>query len=68
MIKVSVNNAVKKLEEGTSVLQALEVLGYEGSAMLGVAVNQTFVSKDNWSQTELKENDKVDILNPVSGG
>ena len=68
MIKVSVNNQSETFEAGTSVSQALEILGYAGKEMLGVAVNQMFVSKDNWENTVLKDFDQVDILNPVSGG
>lgn len=68
MIKVSINNEIQSLAKECSVKQALETLGYEANAMLGVAVNETFVSKDDWAQTLLKENDRVDILNPVSGG
>ncbi len=68
MIKVSINNEIQALANECSVRQALEALGYDANAMLGVAVNQTFVSKADWAQTLLKENDQVDILNPVSGG
>ena len=51
-----------------SVSQALEKLGYANKTMLGIAVNQVFVSKDQWDATTLNDFDKVDILNPVSGG
>ena len=68
MIKVSINNKIETFESSCSVQQAIDVLGYKSDAMLGVAVNQVFVSKDNWIETLLKEGDKMDILNPVSGG
>ncbi len=68
MIKVSINNETEILEIGCSVQQAIDVLGYKSDVMLGVAVNQLFVSKDDWTETLLKDGDKMDILNPVSGG
>jgi len=68
MIKVSINNKLENFEAGTTVLNAIEKLGYAGDAMLGVAVNQIFVSKDDWAEKALEDNDQVDILNPVSGG
>lgn len=68
MIKISINNEIKTFSISCSVKQAIETLGYQSDAMLGVAVNQTFVAKDNWAETMLEDNDKVDILNPVSGG
>jgi len=68
MIKVSINNKPETFESDTTVSQALEKLGYENKKMLGVAINQVFVSKDNWEETILNNFDQIDILNPVSGG
>lgn len=68
MINVSINNKIETFEIGCSVQQAIDKLAYKSNAMLGVAVNQIFVSKDNWTETVLKDGDKMDILNPVSGG
>lgn len=68
MIKVSINNRLEDFEADTSVLKALEKMGYASDAMLGVAINKVFVSKDQWAEKSLKNNDQVDILNPVSGG
>ena len=68
MIQVSINNSLETLDEHCTLLKALEVLGYKKTGMLGIAVNQTFIPKDQWDQTELKDNDQLDILNPVSGG
>lgn len=68
MIQISINNNRQTLETGATVLTALEVLGRENDIMLAVAVNQTFVPKTQWLDTELKDRDEVDILNPISGG
>ena len=68
MIKVSVNNKAETFEDNVTVSQALAKLGYSSDGMLGIAVNQVFVSKDHWEVTTLDEFDQVDILNPVSGG
>jgi thiamine biosynthesis protein ThiS len=68
MIQVSINNHVETLDAHCTVLKALEVLGYDKTGMLGIAINQTFVPKDQWAITELIDQDNIDILNPVSGG
>ncbi len=68
MIQVSINNKQQMLEAGSTVLDALKILGRDNEAMLGVALNQTFVSKTQWAETQLNDKDKVDILNPISGG
>ena len=68
IMKVSINNLIEELDSNTSVLKALKSLGYKSTTMLGVAVNQVFIPKDQWANTYLQENDQVDILNPISGG
>jgi sulfur carrier protein len=68
MIKVSINNKAETFENSLTISQALIKLGYKSDGMLGVAVNQVFVSRDHWEETLLNDLDKVDILNPVSGG
>ncbi len=68
MIQVSINNAIETLDKDCTVLKALETLGYEKTGMLGVAINQIFIPKDQWAEKMLQDQDKVDILNPVSGG
>ncbi len=68
MIQVSINNSPEMLDENCTILKALDMLGYEKKGMLGVAVNQHFISKNRWADTVLNDQDKVDILNPVSGG
>ena len=68
MIHVSINNSLETLNVDCTVLKALDTLGYEKTGMLGIAINQTFIPKDQWADTVLNDHDKVDILNPVSGG
>ena len=68
MINISVNNIIQQLPDNTSIEQAIETLEYKDKTMLGVALNQSFIPKDQWSATQLKNKDQLDILNPVSGG
>lgn len=68
MITVSINNDRVELSNSTTVSDALVKLGYDSDGMLGVAVNKTFVPKDQWPDKQLEDNDQVDILNPISGG
>ena len=68
MIQISINNSLETLDVDCTVLKALDALGYEKKSMLGVAINQTFIPKDQWAETVLNDQDKVDILNPMSGG
>jgi sulfur carrier protein len=68
MIQVSINNDKQTLESGATVQDAIEAIGLADEAMLGVALNMTFVPKDQWLNTRLNDNDQLDVLRPVSGG
>jgi len=68
MIQISVNNAIQHLPERSTIEQVVELLEYNDRTMLGVALNQIFIPKEQWSLTQLKNQDQLDILNPVSGG
>ena len=46
----------------------LQESGYEGKKGIAVAVNESVVPKNEWSQTELTENDKVLIITATQGG
>ena len=66
-ITVSINGEQKALPEACTVQEMLTRLGFAGE-WLGVAVNMTFVPKDAFETTTLKEGDAVDVLAPISGG
>ena len=68
MIQVSINNIQQKLAVGSTIAEALDTLGYADQTMLGVALNQVFIPKDQWANTLLNNNDQLEVLNPVSGG
>ncbi len=64
------------VNEELSLQQLLQQLGYlqphsEWSAATGnfiVAVNQQIVSKALYANTDLNENDSIDILGAITGG
>ncbi len=68
MIDVSVNNSIRQLPDNSSIQEAIEILEFKDDSMLGVALNQVFIPKEQWSATCLKQHDLLDILKPVSGG
>ena len=66
-ITVSINGEKRALPKGCTINEMLLSLGFEGE-WLGVAVNMTFVPKEAFETTTLKEGDEVDVLAPISGG
>lgn len=67
MITVSINNEKKHVAEGTSITQMLQLCGFDKNK-IAVAVNAEFVSRAEYAEYLLENNDKVDVLAPVQGG
>lgn len=42
--------------------------GFDPKDLLVIAVNQTFVPRDRWMDTEVQAADEIDILQPIVGG
>lgn len=68
MITVSLNNEIHELPLDTSIESALSIWGYEQQAAIAVAVNQTFIARQLYPDTLLKDRDQIDIVQPISGG
>ena len=64
---ISVNGELKTFEPDTLTIQ--ELIGEMKFAKgIAVALNETFVMRSKYSETKIKEGDRVDILSPVQGG
>jgi sulfur carrier protein len=66
-MNISVNGEMRNIPEEMGVDQLLEYLGYQPGAV-AVAVNLEFVPRSAYTNTRLRESDKVEILSPISGG
>ena len=64
---ISVNGEIKSFQTETlTVERVLEEMKFgEGIA---VALNEEFVLRTTYSETHIKEGDRLDILSPVQGG
>ena len=47
--------------------EALDALGF-GERRVVVAVNETFVAKDEWPSYRLRTGDRLDVLSAIEGG
>ena len=68
MLEVSVNGESTTLNQVLVLEEAMQEWGFDPKDMLVIAVNQTFVPRDRWADTEVKAADKIDILQPIVGG
>ena len=65
---VFVNGEERLLRDGATVADVVATLGRDGGRGLAVAVNGEVVTRSLWLDTELTENDRVEVLEAIGGG
>ena len=67
MINISLNGEHASVEAST--LQALLLArGYKLETAFACAINNTFVPRPQWPERMLINDDKIDIVTPITGG
>ncbi len=66
-MKIKVNGEEKPVKEGSSISGLLSEFSIKPEAVV-VELNLKIISKDNWDEILLKENDSVEIVRFVGGG
>ena len=61
------NDQPQALPVEFSVAQLIEQQQMTGKRVL-VVINDEVISKSSWSDTMIKDGDKVDIMSPITGG
>ena len=68
-MKVSLNGEPRELGEGASVLDAVAASGAEpGGRGVAVAVDGEVVPRGEWDAFELRDGQRVEVLQAVQGG
>ena len=66
-LEISLNG--KRLETAAADLQSLLLAqGYELQNAFACAINNTFVPRTQWPERVLVNDDKIDIVTPITGG
>jgi sulfur carrier protein len=65
---IFVNNQKKQMPSGATIHALLENMNIDNKTGLAVAVNKKIISKQNWNTAQLKENDKVLLIQASQGG
>ncbi|MDX1295512.1 MAG: sulfur carrier protein ThiS [Sulfurimonadaceae bacterium] len=64
---ITVNGETRTFDEKSTMQDLITTLNLEGKVM-AAAVNMNIVKQDNWGSHELKDGDKVELLDFVGGG
>ncbi len=67
-MKVKVNNREKIVPVGCSVSELVEMLNIKENDPIAIALGEEVVPATLWSETILKDNDKVTIIRATCGG
>ena len=66
-MKITVNGEEREVAKGTTLASLIENLGIKVKVM-AAAVNMEIVKRDRWSDTEVNEGDRIELLHFVGGG
>ncbi|MGA0572820.1 sulfur carrier protein ThiS [Variovorax sp. VNK109] len=69
-MKVLINNAAHELPDGAMLADAVDaaVATLQLQPPFAAAVNQQFVPRARYAAQPLAENDRIEIISPVTGG
>jgi len=65
-MNVTINQVRHTLPEGATLVDAIDLL--QARAPFAAAVNLQFVPNTHYAQTPLQNDDRIDIIAPVTGG
>lgn len=66
-MEIILNGKPLNIEPGTTVSRLLEEQEFNAK-LVAVAVNFECVSRSKFDETEIRENDEVEVLSPMQGG
>ena len=65
---IEINNEIKTITENFSAQQVFELLQIQNTNGYALAINNNVIPKSKWTETILKENDKVLVIQATQGG
>jgi sulfur carrier protein len=67
MINITVNNNVQSIKDASSIETIVTQLEVEAKG-IAIALNHTVISRTEWNNILLKENDSILIIKATQGG
>ena len=66
-IKTFINGDLKKFPKETNIVSLLEILNIS-SKHIAIEINESLIFRSDWEKTNLKDEDKVEIVKAIGGG
>lgn len=68
-MKIILNGNEKDVNNGTNLLDLLSQSKISNDKQgVAVAINEDVISREEWKQIKLKQNDRIEIIQAVQGG
>ncbi|MFT6715378.1 MAG: sulfur carrier protein [Saprospiraceae bacterium] len=67
MLSIKLNGNDQEMQDDISLLKAVESLNIPQNG-IAIAVNQQIITKSNWENTSLNNNDEILIIKATQGG
>ena len=68
-MKIKLNGEVQDINSSNSLDDFIKTyLGGKEAKGIAVALNSTIIPKQKWNETNLNENDEVEVVHAVQGG
>jgi len=67
-MEITVNGKLINIEEGTTLSEYLDTLGFSGKSSIAIALNKEIVQRESYSQTPLSDGDQLEIVKAIGGG
>ena len=67
MINVTLNGEAREMSESLTLSAAMGSWSYQGDSF-AVAINEKFVPRSKYAQTEINNGDSIEVVSPLEGG
>ncbi len=67
-MKITVNNTTYEISTNTNIVKLLAIIDIPNTRGIAIAVNNSVITKVDWINYVLKENDKVLLIKATQGG
>lgn len=67
-MNITINKDPKTIDTDSYLLQLLESVKLIDQKGVAIAVNDQVITRSNWEQFQLNENDKITIIKATQGG
>ncbi|VFP80842.1 sulfur carrier protein ThiS [Candidatus Erwinia haradaeae] len=67
-MKITFNNHSLELQNSLSITEFLSNQFYKSSSGMALALNQTVIPQQNWSDYQIKDGDDILLFQAIAGG